>query len=282
MNYDIGINQSTLMKCRTEDFLAACGNVGFHSVELRLPKLRETLYTTREGTIENLLGKYNIRVVALNAIDDFALVPDNYCHALEAELKNVGELCKLVSCNLVVAPVGRWFSEPLEYNMVMNRSVNRVQLAAKILSDFDVTVGLEPIAFPNFSIRNLRDSVEIVRRCSEKNIVVVADIYNLANGNTVPDDMANFISNIGLIHINDSKDISPEERDVMLSRTFPGEGILSVNKWIESCLAAGYQGCFSLELFDNDIWNLDPDIAADMAYHKLEGFFKNLHKVQFS
>jgi|GEM_PF-1154061 len=272
------INQSTIMECRTEAFLDACGNAGFHAVELRVPKLRETCYSAPQGTVEELLAKFDIRVVALNSIDDFALVPDNYLPVLEAELQQVGHLCRLVACDLVVAPAGRWFDGPMRFDEMIRRSAARLRLAAGVLADFGVSVGLEPIAFPEFTVKDLRSSNEIIDRCESKNVVLVADVYNLANGGTTPDEIKRYLSRVALVHINDAQDVPTDQRHVMYSRAFPGDGTLPVIEWINTCIAGGYTGPFSLELFDKAIWNLPPGEAAGKLFQKLTHFFAALPK----
>lgn len=276
MRTDLSVNQSTIMECRTEDFLSACGTAGFHSVELRVPKLKESFYTAPAGTIERLLEKYDIQVVALNSIDDFALVSEEYLSVFEAELKQVAEMCRRVSCRQVVAPAGRWFGARLEREQVVERTCARLDLAATLLGGAEVSVGFEPIGFPEFTVRDLEFANEIVGQCTSRNIFLVADVYNLANAGTSPEQAAPYVPLVKLVHINDADNTPAEHRHVMYSRTFPGEGAIDVAEWVAVFLSGGYEGPFSLEIFDRDLWQLSPDDAARTAYSKLSNYFESL------
>ena len=101
----VGINQSCIMQARLEEFLEACGAAGIGEVELRTPKLFEAHYHMSPGEIRDLIEKNNIRVTAINSLEDFGLVPEENLGILRREVETMAEYCHTCDCDLVVAPV---------------------------------------------------------------------------------------------------------------------------------------------------------------------------------
>ena len=78
-----------------------------------------------------------------------------------------------------------------------------------------------------------------------------------------------------LVHINDLLPV-PVEIAEDKDRTIPGEGCLPLRKIL--CLIAelDYEGYYSLELFNGEIWDAEPEPAAAMAFRKTSAFLEGL------
>jgi sugar phosphate isomerase/epimerase len=163
MKNTVGLNQGALMQARMEEFLTECSRTGISQVELRVPKLVEALYHMSPVEMRKRLDDNGVTVTALNSMDDFALVPDENLPLLRREAENAVHLCSVVDCDLVVAPVGRWFAEPYpSAEEVIQLSARRLQFIADILEPAGIRIGVEPIAFPHFTIWDLEQSVAVI------------------------------------------------------------------------------------------------------------------------
>jgi sugar phosphate isomerase/epimerase len=67
-----------------------------------------------------------------------------------------------------------------------------------------------------------------------------------------------------------------ENLHVAKSRMFPGEGVAQADIWIQTVLTMGYEGYYSLELFDDQLYRLDPQTAASLCMEKLTAFKNSL------
>jgi sugar phosphate isomerase/epimerase len=65
-------------------------------------------------------------------------------------------------------------------------------------------------------------------------------------------------------HVNDAPD-RPLEKQQDMQRLLPGEGVIELPRLLRALQRKGYMGCVSVEVFNNDLKKLDPDIAANAA-----------------
>lgn len=266
------INQGVLFPAATEKFFELSSEIGLNNVELRVPKAKELLYHLSKEKIKQKLNELNISVIAMNSLDDFGMVPYENIGVLTQETKFVGEICKVFNCDLVIAPVGRWFEKKPDQNAVKKIHVDRLNHIADILSDYGVNVGLEPVSFPEFTVQNIFLADEIVQESNNVSNGLIIDFYNLFNRGMEPSDFSKLKSLIHLIHINDAEDLPLDDLDVMTTREFPGDGFIKPEKWIKQAVQSGYQGYFSLELFRKDLWGMKPDSAMYKVKQKMEKF----------
>lgn len=271
----IALNQSILMNSNTIDFLKESKKHGYEKIELRISKLKEELFIYNNKLISYLKNN-SMKVVALNSLDNFGFVEDDYLNVLENEVRTAGELCKILNCNLVIAPVSKWINIKPSKRVVIETTLKRLNFVSSILNDYDVVVGLEPISFPEFTVNDIKTADEIIQKSNNKKTNgLIIDLYNLFNGGMVPEDFYGLKSKIHLIHINDAEMLPLESLDILTTRTFPGDGCIDVKHWMKTAINAGYKGDFSLEIFDNKIWNYKISDAMDYIDNKLNSFFNN-------
>jgi sugar phosphate isomerase/epimerase len=268
----IAINQGVFFESPTEVFLELCSSHHIKAIEFRLPKLKEWLYSIPISEAKKRLEILGLEVIALNSLDDFGLVPAENLDLLRREAEFAGSLCNAVHCPLVIAPVGRWFSAPLPAKEVYEKTLERFSLLVEVLAPFGVNVGIEPISFPEFSIQNIHTAEELCLAVGGDNAGLIVDYYNLFQGGMVPDDFVSLRAPIFLIHINDADFLPAANLDVVSTRVFPGDGSLHAAEWTKKALEAGYDGYFSLEIFDKELWKLDAAAAMYKTIAKLEYF----------
>jgi sugar phosphate isomerase/epimerase len=278
MAITIGINQGAVMQARLEQFLDACNAAGVTEVELRAPKLVEALYHLSPERVREHLDRAGVTVTAVNSLDDFALVPDENLALLEREAATMADLCRAVRCTLAVAPVGRWFNgHKPEWDFVREQSARRLRILEKILGDAGVRVGVEPIAFPEFTVWTLEESMQIIREAQSRTAVLVADVYNLMQTAETPATVRTLAPHLGMIHVNDAPHRRFGELNVMYTRLFPGEGILDPATWVREALEGGYTGPISMEIFMKPVWEMKTGAAVRLCAEKAAAFAATLN-----
>ena len=272
----ISINQNTIMQCETEEFMEVSAEAGFKGVELRIDKIRTTLYKKPIKEIINLVKKLKIEIVSLNAFEDFSFVPDQNIELLEAECNFIGKMSEMLGNPMIVVCPTRYIET--DNNSLINKDIlritkSRLSLIDHIFSKYCVKVGFEPIGFPEYSIRDLNTTHELFRESNFKSTGIVIDIYNLFRSKTDPEELKKFGKLISLVHLNDAVDDVPFEKlHVLHNRTFPGEGIANAKEWIKVINKLPFKGYFSLELFNKKIWDMKPKEAANLCYRKINNF----------
>lgn len=279
MGLKIAMNQSMIMQCQTEEFISLCAKKGIKAVELRIPKLKETLCHMSHNELAGLLKAHGVSVLSVNAIEDFSMVPRDNLDLLKMEYEWVGRMCEMVGCNMVVAPVARWFGSPPSREEVITLSQERLRYVADIFKPFGVNIGFEPISFPEFTVKDLELSQTIIDGSGAEGVGFVIDIYNLFPGGIKPEELTKLKYPIYLMHINDAEDSPLENLHVLHNRVFPGEGVANAKAWVQAVLQAGYQGYFSLELFRQEIWDMNPEEAVSLCHNKLRKFAELVENV---
>jgi sugar phosphate isomerase/epimerase len=269
------MNENTLLQCGLIEFLESCGKAGFAGVELSYPKLKEALRFLPAAAIREKIAESGMEVLTLNAFEDVYLVPDDEgsIAAVEAEARLVGELCRAVGCPAVVLPVSRWFDRygalpgKEEITGAYRKSIARYQ---RIFSEYGVTMMFEPIDYPEFVVGTADWTNEILE--SFPDIPVVPDIHNMFINGDGSGQVAKLKNPIGVFHIDDTVEGEKAAMHVTESRTFPGEGRADAPAWIHTAQKLGYDGYYSLELFDPVIYAMESGEAAEFCMQKLKAF----------
>jgi len=72
-----------------------------------------------------------------------------------------------------------------------------------------------------------------------------------------------------VFHMNDYPAAPPREAIRDSGRIYPGDGIAPLTDIVRTVVANGFQGTFSLELFNRDLWKQDPLEVARMGLRKM-------------
>jgi sugar phosphate isomerase/epimerase len=146
----------------------------------------------------------------------------------------------------------------------------------ELFASFNVTVMFEPIDFSEFVVGTVGWTNEILNTPELSAIPVVPDIHNMYRNGEGSSQLKNLKNPIGIFHIDDTMPGIVETLHVAKSRMFPGEGVAQADIWIKTVVNMGYEGYYSLELFDDQIYRMDPQAAANLCMEKLTAFENSL------
>lgn len=146
---------------------------------------------------------------------------------------------------------------------------------ARQLDGVEVTVCIEFNWSP--IVKSLRTACEIARRANAKSgTEKIGVLFDPAHYHCTPTKFEQLTDeNIALIkhvHVNDMRDIPGELSNCNSDRVLPGEGCLDLKKLFGRLEEGGYDGYFSIEMFNEDLWKLPVQEAAQKCYDSLLPF----------
>jgi 2-keto-myo-inositol isomerase len=136
----------------------------------------------------------------------------------------------------------------------LDRAAERYAAALELGRSMGVTPQLEVWGFSQ-SLRRLSEVIYVAVAAAHDDACLLPDVYHLFKGGS---DFRSLSliggSAIHVMHLNDYPGTVPRETMQDKDRVYPGEGIAPLDQIIRQLRANGFQGVFSLELFNPDYW----------------------------
>jgi 2-keto-myo-inositol isomerase len=252
-----------------EEALDAYAGAGFRIVELFLPQLKEWLalgHTAAEA--RGLLaardlrcsGGFETHVVCFGTAD--ARRANHDLHVANARLIDaLGGGTLVVGTDGPAAP----FSDPLD---ALDPIAGALHELARRLDDLDVKIALEFNWSP--VVKSLRSAVQVVKQVDDSRIGVLFDpAHYYVTPTKFADLTAESVAHILHVHLDDMRDKPGDLSHCNSDRVLPGQGTLDLPALIGRLEECGYQGLFSIEMFNADLWALPADQAAHLCYQSL-------------
>ncbi len=275
MSLKLAMNHATLMQCQTEEFIEVSARAGFKAVELRMDKLKESLFHLSYTELSRCIHRYGMTVVAVNALEGATFVPEDNLDVLKKACEMVGRACEMVESPWVISPSAIWFASVGPFpstERIKTVCAERISFIADILKPYGVQLAFEPVGLPDFIVKDLEMSQDIIDLSGDDSVGLAPDVHNLFCNGSKAESLSKVKSPVRVIHLNDTENLPLDKQHVVETRAFPGEGIAGAQEWVKTAVASGYKGYFSLELFRQDIWDMLPQEAASLCYRKMEKY----------
>ncbi len=270
------LNTSTLMghKLPIDKELALLAKVGYDGVE---PWVREIeAFADGGGSIDDL-GKQvkDLGLAVPSAISFFEWIVDDDAkrtQALETARRHM-EIVKRIGGTHIAAPAtGATDQEGLD----LRRAADRYRDLLKIGREIGVMPELEIWGFSK-TLGNLADVAFVAIACGEPDATILPDVYHLYKGGSAEGGLRMLNGRaIPAIHMNDYPADPPRATIDDSHRVFPGDGIAPLRDIVDDLRAIGFEGYYSLELFNREYWKMDPEQVARTGLEKMkaavEGF----------
>lgn len=119
-------------------------------------------------------------------------------------------------------------------------------------------------------VKSLRMAADIARRADTDRVGVVFDpAHYYCTPTKFAELSAENVAMIQHVHVDDMRDKPPELSNCNSDRVLPGEGILDLPAILGQIERHGYEGAFSIELFNEDLWAMPVEEAARRMYESL-------------
>lgn len=262
----IAINSQCTAHRNLEEALDAYAAAGFRNVEPHLNLIRDWLQDGHTvGETRALFDSRGLRVVAGSQLEIVCFgSPDARLPNLKANVENARLIHELGGEVMIVGTDGPEQSSP--------EALGAVAYAVRELAETAEDTGIEIAIEFNWSplVRSLRSAVRVAEMADHPRVGV---LFDTAHYHVTPTKLSDIrpdsVRWIKHVHINDMPDIPADLTHRDFDRVLPGEGVLDLPEIISALETSGYEGYFSIELFNAELWHLAAEEAARCCYQSL-------------
>ncbi|QYJ14990.1 Inosose isomerase [Rubrobacter xylanophilus DSM 9941] len=262
----IAINSQCTSHRNLEEALDAYAAAGFRNVEPHLNLVKDWLddgHTVDET--RRLFESRGLRVVASSQLEVMCFgSPDARMPNLRANAENARLIRELGGDVMVVGTDGP------EQNSV--EALGLVADAVRQLAEATEDTGVEIAIEFNWSpiVRSLRSAVRVAELADHPRVGV---LFDTAHYHVTPTELSDIdreaVRYIKHVHVDDMPDEPADLIHRDFDRVLPGEGAIDLPEIISTLERGGYEGYFSIELFNADLWRLPAKEAARRCYESL-------------
>jgi len=262
----LAINSQCTSHRNLEEALEAHAAAGFRNAEPHLNLVKDWLDDghTVEQT-RDLFESYGLRVVASSQLEVVCFgSPDARIPNLRANAANARLIQELGGDKMIVGTDG---PEQLSVEALDNMAHAMRDLAESI-EDTEVDIAIEFNWSP--IVRSFPSAVRVARKADHPKVGVLFDTAHYHVTPTKLGDLdADSVRYVKHVHVNDMPDKPADLTHRDDDRVLPGEGVLDLPGIIATLERNGYEGFFSIELFNADLWRLPTKEAARRCYESL-------------
>lgn len=262
----LAINSITVKQAGFEEALAAFAAAGFPQVEFHLPLVKEWLasgHTVDEAT--SLLAANNLRAIGgfQAAIECFSSAESQAAN--RALLRENAQLIHDLGGGTLVLGTDGPPQPSVEALPVVASALREF---AESIAGLDVAIGLEFNWGP--LVKSLRSAQLVCEQADHPRVGILFDPAHYHTTVTKFEDLTpEAVRWINHVHLNDMADKPGELSNCNADRVLMGEGILPLTALIARLDGYGYQGSYSIELFNEKLWQLPAREAAQRCYDSL-------------
>jgi len=270
----LALNTSTIrgQKLSVPEQIRVTADAGFDAIEPWIRDLRG--YVDGGGTIAELRTRLDDAGIGVAGAIGFAqwIVNDDAERAkgLEEARRDMEMVRALGGTMMAAPPIGAHNenalrdSGPIELEVIAQRYGALLDVGAEM----GVTPLLELWGFSP-TLSRLGEFAYVATAAARSNTAVLPDFYHIHKGGNDMSSLAMIeASRMPLFHINDYPAEPPPASIADKDRVFPGDGVCPLVETIAMLLRNGFNGTFSLELFNPEYWKRPAEEVAREGYLK--------------
>lgn len=274
----ISISELTTYPANLDDELAAYSEAGFHAVELSLEKIGKYLTGRPTTVLEELLAELGL--TASGAVSFAPQGPsmllssgaafDRYLASLRPQLA----LCENLGIRVVGvgADAERW-----RLNVDWHpQAIRNLRTAAAVAADHDIRLAIEYLSLGEpigpFLLDTLAKTKALVDAADHPSLGLCVDFFHHFRGGGTALELGSLSSGeIANVHVTDVK---AKVRQALgdADRAMPGAGVAPVANYRDAIIATGYDGYWTLELLDPELWEQDVSVVAGEGVSAMREF----------
>lgn len=253
---------------RLPEKIAAMARAGFGQTEL-WPR---DYYEHNEGPdiAIDLLAKHDVKVSCYQNLRNFEGMPDAMRERKTRIATQLFDQMNLIGCDTVVL----CSNISPESSGDPKRIVEDLRMLGRLAEPYGVRVAWEPICWGRW-VRDYREAWKIVQQVDHPCIGLVLDSFHVFALDLPVDAIAKIDrEKIFLVEVADIATSKLDFLEISRSfRLFPGEGATPVPSFMEQVARTGYDGVYSVEVFNIYYQTLPLDAVAERAMNSLRGLF---------
>ena len=269
-SFMISLNTSTLMghKLPIKQTIDIAATAGFKAIEPWIRELDD--HVKAGGTLSDLKKQISDHgMVVVSSIGFFDWIVDDDARrnkALEEARRNMDMVQQIGGLRLAAPPSGATDKADLD----LMKAAERYRALLEIGDKFGVIPQAEIWGFSK-CLNNLGSATMVALESRHPNACILPDVFHLHKGGS--DFKAILKLNASLFHnfhLNDYPGAIPRDKVTDADRVYPGDGDAPLVELLRDLKSIGYQGALSLELFNKDLWKLDPQKVASDGARKIK------------
>ncbi len=251
-----------------EEQLQIAAKAGYTGVELWLRDIQK--YLDGGGQLDSLRKRIDDLGLTVESAIAFGewLVDDEAARkkGLDTCARDMETIRKLGGRRIAAPPTGMTKSPPMD----LDRAGERYRTLLELGRSQECTPQIEVWGFST-NCYSLKQVLYICAAAAHPDACILPDIYHLYKGGSNFEDVAMLAGpRVHAFHINDYPANPPRTEIKDEHRVYPGDGIAPVAKVLRTMLDNGFRGVLSLELFNRDYWQQDPNVVAATGLAKMK------------
>jgi len=270
----IGYNQATSLKrSDVETDLKYAEKYGYDFIEFQMGQLNKYLESHNLRELKEFFNTSKIKPYALNALEFFNLKTPKEFEDVKKEFTRMCEIAKELDCNAVLIVPSKKI-EGVSDEEVREDAIDCIGKLAEVSGEYNIRLACEYLGFQDTSINNFAQCYDIIQAVNRADVGIVLDCFHFYVGDSKIENLRNAdAGKIFVFHINDCKDL-PLNTLQDSDRLWPGEGVIPLDKITGALKHIGFDGVATVELFNPDYWEWDPEETIRVAREKTEAAIK--------
>lgn len=274
----ISMSEITTLPAPLEEDLPAFAAAGFDAAEIQVAKVQRYLDRHEIGELVDLLAGHGLK--ATGAI---GLAPSGPALLLSrgaqfetylAGLRREFEICKALGIDNIGigADASRWVDDPAW----QKGAVGNLRRAGRMAADHGLRIGVEFMSLGEpigpFVLDTLAETRRLVGEANDPAVGVNVDFFHHFRGGGSVAELASLGRGefVG-VHVTDARDMAKSNLGDG-DRVLPGDGVIPVGDYCDAIMSTGYDGYWTLELLNEDLWKKPPLDAARIGLASMRAF----------
>jgi len=213
--------------------------------------------------IAELLDEAGIAVLNVNTLDQATLAEGAELDALAARCRTMCDYAAALGAPYVLVGPTYLEGQPCDPVAIRERTAHALSRYTAEARAAGVNIAFEFHGYARASINTLADTLDLLDLVDD--LALVIDTFHFyVGGSAIGDLRALPPERLVAVHLADvdHADRATLGRD---NRVLPGKGVMPMRAMTAALADAGYTGPYTIELFRQDYWAMDPAVVARMA-----------------
>ena len=257
------LNSSTIRPTPILEKIAIAGRCGYAAIELWHDDI--DLYLLTGGTLADIR----------NAADDAGLqVPTTiflkgwWDTSGEDYVREIDEIKRRLEQSVAVG-AGYAIGGPPLGEVDFELGARQYARLLEVGREFGVKPIMEFLGFSE-QVNSIEAALRVIEGSGDADATTVLDPFHIYRGGGDVESIAKLTADqIAISHFNDCIDTKPRIEQHDPDRVMPGDGCFDLGRYCQLLREVGYNKWLSLELFREDLWQLDPEEVAREGLEKM-------------
>ncbi|MBC7527196.1 MAG: sugar phosphate isomerase/epimerase [Chthonomonadaceae bacterium] len=263
----ICLNTSTIRehKLPLKEIVTLAASAGYVAIEPWIDEIER--HTAEGGSLADLhkhIEDSGLKVVSAIGFAEWIVDnPERRAHGLEVARRDMALVSQL-GCTYIAAPP---MGATEVYDADLSKIAERYFDLCEVGVEQDVAPMLELWGFSK-TLSKLGEVAYVALESGHKNALLLTDVYHLYKGGSDPAALRLLNGKfLPLLHVNDYPAIN-RETIVDADRVYPGDGIAPYKTVVNALTENGFDGFFSLELFNAEYYKQSPELVLRTGFEK--------------